>query len=200
MRKEAVQAISRGGAVLGILLLTIILVFFLNRELSEEAEEETPLPEGECKEDKDCPVLFLCKEGACISLAQEQGKSRIQAGREGQDREAQGVPETAEEGVPGFTPGLPEEDNRSEDDGAIEEAVPEEPDEAAESISDENTPALCSNGTDDDGDGAADNRDRGCVGVSCGDGGGVWSWSYLRAGSGEFIEDASQPPQRIGCV
>ena len=76
---------------------------------------------------------------------------------------------------------------------------PEPPVEAAEElVAAENTRSLCINNLDDDGDGFADARDVQCVGISCGS--GVWKWSYLRTGSGSYIEDDSQPPERVGCV
>ncbi|HLC74892.1 MAG TPA: hypothetical protein VJH88_03485 [Candidatus Nanoarchaeia archaeon] len=74
---------------------------------------------------------------------------------------------------------------------------------APEVVTPETTPefgvAECSDGLDNDRDGVIDGRDSQCRGVTCSVG-SFWAWTYLRTGSGTFLEDESRAPARVGCI
>ncbi len=164
-------------AVIGILIVLLlggIFLFLANKESPSDVFSEKSLLQQKAKE-----AEKIINEGAQneVELATER-----ESANETNDQEAA------------------DEDSNSQADAAQEsDSDSEESDSAAEMPPVENNPELCSNGRDDDADSSIDGFDWDCVSVSC-PSGGRWTWSYLRTGDRSFIEDASRPPARIGCV
>lgn len=78
----------------------------------------------------------------------------------------------------------------------IEEAAPAQP---QPQIADaENTPLLCNDNFDNDGDSYIDGRDSQCIGVACD--GGEWVWSGLVKYGYSVLPGQTSPYPRIGCV
>lgn len=160
-------------SILIVILLGGIFLFLANKESSSEVFPEKSLLQQETKEGE---------------ILNEETQNELEPAAERELTNETNNQAPADEDSGSQSGAAQESNGDSEDSDSTVEGPPVE-----------NTPELCSNGIDDDADSSIDGLDWNCLSVPC-QASGRWTWSYLRKGDRSYIEDASQPPARVGCV